>query len=45
MMSALSRIAVKRADRAWPAYILGRVRTSTVGLMVAFFVAYWLHQT
>jgi hypothetical protein len=44
-MNALSRFAAKRADRAWPAYILGRVRTSTVGLIVAFFVAYWLHQT
>lgn len=44
-MNALSRIAVNRADRSWPTYILGRVRTSTVGLIVAFFVAYWLHQT
>lgn len=44
-MNALSRIKAKHADRTWPGYILGRVRTSTVGLIVAFFVAYWVHQT
>jgi hypothetical protein len=45
-MNALSRLTAKHSDsRAWPEYILGRVRTSTLGLIVAFFVAYWVHQT
>jgi hypothetical protein len=36
----------RRDDRGWPAYIInGRIRTSTVGLIVAFFVISWLHNT
>jgi len=34
----------KRADRGWPGYIVnGRIRTSTAGLIVAFFAIAWLH--
>ena len=36
----------KRSDRGWPGYIInGRIRTSTAGLIVAFFVLSWLHNT
>ena len=47
MTSPLYRLPAKsRESRTWPAYLLGgRVRTSTLGLIVAFFVAYWVHQT
>ncbi|MUL63807.1 hypothetical protein BOO86_04970 [Mycobacterium sp. CBMA 234] len=47
MTSPLFRIPTKhRESRTWPSYLLGgRVRTSTVSLIVAFFVAYWVHQT
>jgi cytoskeletal protein RodZ len=34
----------KRTDRGWPGYIVnGRIRTSTAGLIVAFFAIAWLH--
>jgi len=34
----------RRTDRGWPAYIInGRIRTSTAGLIVAFFAISWLH--
>ena len=34
------------ADRHWPAYMLGgRVRTSTLVLIVAFFVVWWTYDT
>jgi hypothetical protein len=36
----------RRTDRGWPGYIVnGRIRTSTAGLVVAFFVVAWLHNT
>ena len=36
----------KRADRGWPNYLFwGRMRTSTVGLIVAFFATAWLYET
>lgn len=36
----------KRPDRGWPDYLFwGRMRTSTVGLVVAFFVTAWLYET
>jgi hypothetical protein len=32
--------------KTWPAYVLGgRMRTSTVGLIVAFFLTAWLYET
>ena len=35
-----------RADRHWPAYMFGgRVRTSTLVLIVAFFVVWWTYDT
>jgi cytoskeletal protein RodZ len=34
----------RRTDHGWPAYIInGRIRTSTAGLIVAFFAISWLH--
>ena len=36
----------RRDDHGWPDYLInGRIRTSTVGLIVAFFVIAWLHNT
>ncbi|MBJ7341372.1 hypothetical protein [Mycolicibacterium sp.] len=36
----------RRTDHGWPGYIVnGRIRTSTAGLIVAFFVITWLHNT
>ena len=36
----------RRADRGWPRYMPGgRVRTSTAGLVVAFFALFWLYQS
>ncbi|MGK2865211.1 MAG: hypothetical protein ACSLFA_00975 [Mycobacterium sp.] len=33
-------------SKTWPAYVLGgRLRTSTVGLIVAFFLTAWLYET
>jgi hypothetical protein len=35
----------RRADRGWPRYLPGgRVRTSTVGLLVAFIALFWINQ-
>jgi hypothetical protein len=31
------------AERRWPGYVLGRVRTSTVVLIVAFVAVWWVH--
>ena len=31
--------------KQWPAYLLGRVRTSTVLLIIAFFFTAWLYDT
>ena len=34
-----------RDDRGWPKYLLGgKVRTSTVGLILAFLLVWWLYQ-
>jgi cytoskeletal protein RodZ len=34
-----------KEERGWPAYLLGgRIRTSTVALIVAFFLVWWLYQ-
>lgn len=40
-------LRTKKSDtRGWPGYILGgRMRTSTLGLIVAFFVTAWLYDT
>jgi hypothetical protein len=36
----------KRPDRGWPNYLFwGRMRTSTFGLIVAFFLTAWLYDT
>ncbi|MDT5070095.1 MAG: hypothetical protein QOK02_6250 [Mycobacterium sp.] len=35
-----------RPDHGWPAYLInGRIRTSTVGLIVAFLAIAWVHNT
>ena len=34
----------RRTDHGWPAYIInGRIRTSTAGLILAFFAITWVH--
>ncbi len=33
------------ADRRWPNYILGRIRTSTVVLIVLFIAVWWVYHT
>jgi hypothetical protein len=36
----------RRDDHGWPGYVInGRIRTSTVALVVAFFVISWVHNT
>ena len=36
----------RRTDHGWPAYIInGRIRTSTAGLILAFFAITWVHNT
>lgn len=43
MTPSLKRDSV---DKSWPHYLFwGRMRTSTFGLIVAFFVTAWLYQT
>jgi hypothetical protein len=45
-MSFWNWVTRKRADHGWPGYIInGRIRTSTAGLILAFFVIAWLHNT
>ncbi|MDT5148724.1 MAG: hypothetical protein QOI01_457 [Mycobacterium sp.] len=45
-MSFWNWVTRKRADHGWPGYIInGRIRTSTAGLILAFFVIAWLHST
>ena len=42
------KLTLRKKDdsRGWPGYILGgRMRTSTVGLVIAFFVTTWLYET
>jgi len=45
-MSFWNWVTRRRTDRGWPGYIInGRIRTSTVALIVAFFVVSWVHNT
>jgi hypothetical protein len=45
-MSFWNWLTRRRDDHGWPNYIInGRIRTSTVGLIVAFFVVAWVHNT
>ena len=42
----MSRASDRRQGRTWPGYLLGgRVRTSTVVLLIAFFATWWLFDT
>jgi len=42
----MSRASDRREGRSWPGYLLGgRVRTSTVVLLIAFFATWWLFDT
>jgi hypothetical protein len=42
-MNFWSWLTRRRDDHGWPAYIInGRIRTSTAGLIVAFFAVLWL---
>ena len=42
----MSRASDRRAGRSWPGFLLGgRVRTSTVVLLIAFFATWWLFDT
>jgi hypothetical protein len=43
-MSFWNWLTRTRPDHGWPAYLVnGRIRTSTVGLIVAFFAIAWVH--
>lgn len=43
-MSFWNWLTRTRPDHGWPGYLInGRIRTSTVGLIVAFFAIAWLH--
>ncbi len=45
-MSFWNWLTRTRSEHGWPGYIInGRIRTSTAGLIVAFFVIAWLHNT
>ncbi|MDT4999213.1 MAG: hypothetical protein QOK12_1318 [Mycobacterium sp.] len=45
-MNVWSWLTRRRADHGWPGYLInGRIRTSTVGLVVALFVLAWVHNT
>ncbi len=45
-MSFWNWLTRRRDDHGWPNYIInGRIRTSTVALIVAFFVVAWVHNT
>ena len=42
----MSRSSDRREGRSWPGFLLGgRVRTSTVVLLIAFFATWWLFDT
>jgi len=42
----MSRATDHRAGRSWPGFLLGgRVRTSTLVLLIAFFATWWLFDT
>jgi len=43
-MNFWSWLTRRRADHGWPGYLInGRIRTSTVGLVVALFAIAWVH--
>ena len=45
-MSFWNWLTRRRDDHGWPGYIVnGRIRTSTAGLIAAFFVITWVHNT
>jgi hypothetical protein len=45
-MSFWNWLTRTRPDHGWPGYLInGRIRTSTVGLIVAFFAIAWVHNT
>jgi hypothetical protein len=42
----MSRASDRREGRSWPGYLFGgRVRTSTVVLLIAFFATWWIFET
>lgn len=42
----MSRASDRREGRSWPGFLLGgRIRTSTVVLLIAFFATWWLFDT
>jgi len=42
----MSRATDRREGRSWPGFLFGgRVRTSTVVLLIAFFATWWLYDT
>lgn len=42
----MSRASDRREGRGWPGYLFGgRVRTSTVVLLIAFFATWWIFET
>jgi len=42
----MSRATDRREGRSWPGYLFGgRVRTSTLALLIAFFATWWLFET
>jgi hypothetical protein len=45
-MNFWSWLTRRRADHGWPGYLInGRIRTSTVALIVALFAIAWVHNT
>ena len=38
-------IPTRKEGRGWPDYILGRIRTSTAVLIIAFIGVWWLYET
>ena len=42
----MSRASDRREGRGWPGFLFGgRVRTSTVALLIAFFATWWIFET
>jgi hypothetical protein len=45
-MNFWSWLTRRRDDHGWPGYLInGRIRTSTVALIIAFFAITWVHNT
>ena len=38
------KLRSKDDGRGWPGYLLGRIRTSTAALIIAFVALFWLHE-